>query len=643
MENLSKSDFQLASSCAQKLVYKKRGYPSSNDTDEYTKMLAQGGYIVGKMATLLYSNGVEINGSTKESLRRTKELLDKHDSITLFEPAFEFNQRLARIDIFVKEGKKIRLIEVKSASLDSQNLSQGSPKLKNYVNDISFQYTILKDKFPDCEIECLLLMPEKSMRTSIDGLAGWFRLIEKPISQDVLNDSPEEIITQDKSKFQKPEVEFLYENDPEREKYIELIRKQGILNYLDVTESVKKLEAEIRLKAEKFITILNNELLTDSTDFKISKACKSCEFYVSNDPSCGFFDCWKETTKFPGIFNMYYGGTIGSNNYLNELIEQGQYDFEAIQADRLCKNDGSLGARNERQLIQLENTLNNTEWFSELMKVELDSWSYPLHFIDFETYTGAMPFHAGMRPYEMIAFQWSCHTILSPGSELIHKEFILTSSEFPNFRFAEELMKHIGLSGTPLMWATHENTVLRTIYYQMDQFGYQNAPLKDWLQKTIKDKDLGTEGRFIDMNAFTLNHYFHPEMQGRTSIKKVLPAIWNNNLFLHEVNFFKKYSIRDAENHVLDPYDTLYNLANDKLKEVAEDLDIQSEDVKGGTAAMRAFHRIRFDDSISLDYKEELKYRLLEYCKLDTMAMVIIWFYWKNIKTFKSSNIDSDN
>jgi hypothetical protein len=145
------------------------------------------------------------------------------------------------------------------------------------------------------------------------------------------------------------------------------------------------------------------------------------------------------------------------------------------------------------------------------------------------------------------------------------------------------------------------------------------------------------------MNAFTLNHYFHPEMHGRTSIKKVLPAIWNNNLFLHEVPLFKKYLIRDSENNILDPYDTLYNLANDKLKEITEDLDIQSEDVKGGTAAMRAFHRIRFDDSISLDYKEELKCRLLEYCKLDTMAMVIIWFYWKNIKTFKSSNIISDN
>jgi hypothetical protein len=170
----------------------------------------------------------------------------------------------------------------------------------------------------------------------------------------------------------------------------------------------------------------------------------------------------------------------------------------------------------------------------------------------------------------------------------------------------------------------------------MDEYGYQNSKLKDWLQMTIKDEKLGTEGRFIDMNSFTLNHYFHPEMKGKTSIKKVLPAIWNNNQFLHEIPYLQKYSIKDLEDQVLDPYDTLFNLANAKMRELDEEKEIQSQDVKGGTGAMRAFYRIRFDNSISKEHKEELKHRLLEYCKLDTMAMVIIWFYWKH--TSKLSN-----
>ena len=633
---LSKSDFQLASSCAKKLVYKKKGYASSNDTDEYMAMLAQGGYVVGKMATLLFPDGIEIDGKTTESLALTKKYIDEFESITLFEPAFEFNQRLARIDIFVKNGNKIELIEVKSASRDSLSPQKDNQKLKKYIQDISYQYTILKDIFPECEITCLLLMPDKSMRTMIDGFAGWFRLKEQAISNDLEYEAPAEILTQEKSKFQKPEVEFLYENHPNTQDYIDRIRNEGILNYLDVTDKAKALETEIRGKAESFINILNNGLEATSSDFQISKSCKSCEYYVSGDSNCGFFECWKDTDKFPSIFDMYYGGTIGSNNYLNELIQAGNYDFEDIQADRLSKNDGSIGSRNERQLIQLTNTLNKTEWISETMNQELASWKYPLHFVDFETYTGAIPFNKGMRPFELLAFQWSCHTIEKPGAVPIHKEFILTDNEFPNFRFAESLMNHIGLNGTPLMWATHENSVLRTIYYQMNQFGYQNSVLKEWLEKTIKDKDLGTEGRFIDMNAFTLAHYFHPDMKGRTSIKKVLPAIWNNNHFLHEIDYLSKYSMLDMENQVIDPYDTLFNLANEKMHELDDEIEIQSEDVKGGTAAMRAYQRIRFDESISKEHKEELKYRLLEYCKLDTMAMVIIWTYWNNV-TFKNN------
>ena len=195
---LSKSDFQLASSCAKKLVYKKKGYASSNDTDEYMAMLAQGGYVVGKMATLLFPDGIEIDGKTTESLAFTKKYIDDYDSITLFEPAFEFNQRLARIDIFVKNGNKIELIEVKSASRDSLSPQKDNQKLKKYIQDISYQYTILKDIFPECEITCLLLMPDKAMRTMIDGFAGWFRLKEQAFSQDLEYEAPEEILTQEK-------------------------------------------------------------------------------------------------------------------------------------------------------------------------------------------------------------------------------------------------------------------------------------------------------------------------------------------------------------------------------------------------------------------------------------------------------------
>lgn len=87
-------------------------------------------------------------------------------------------------------------------------------------------------------------------------------------------------------------------------------------------------------------------------------------------------------------------------------------------------------------------------------------FTYPLHFIDFETFNGAIPFHNEMRPSELISFQWSCHTIHIPGATPEHKLWIHTSDSFPNFTFSESLMKVIGNDETPFMWATHENTVL---------------------------------------------------------------------------------------------------------------------------------------------------------------------------------------
>ena len=116
---LSKSDFQLASTCSQKLLYKKRGYPTANDTNEYMQMLAEGGYIVGHMATMMYPEGIEITGNTAEALESTRSALEQEDC-TLFEAAIKSGQKLVRIDILVKEGNDLHLVEVKSKSHDTE-------------------------------------------------------------------------------------------------------------------------------------------------------------------------------------------------------------------------------------------------------------------------------------------------------------------------------------------------------------------------------------------------------------------------------------------------------------------------------------------------------------------------------------------
>lgn len=617
---LSKSDFQLASSCTKKLVYKKKNYPSSNDTNEYMEMLAQGGYVVGKMATLLYPNGIEIEGSTDSAARQTARLLEE-DNTCLFEATFVSKSKTCRVDILQKFTDEIHIIEVKSKSFDTSYSSEENIKnLTSYIEDVAFQYLVVSELYPQHQIKCYLLMPDKAKRTEIDALAGWFNLILPNDSSE----ATEEIITQQTPKFKKPIVEFIYDKDPNRAFYINQLAEQGILEYLDVTTKVESIQCEIKQRADLYIKILTKGI--GNNDYSISKDCKSCEFFVDDAEPNGFAECWNGLISMPSILDLYKGGTIRSQTkhqfYLNELIAEGIFNFEDLDVERFRNAKGELGSNGIRQLIQYKNTLQNTEWISDELKHIIHNIEYPLHFIDFETYTGAVPFHKHMRPYEMLAFQWSCHTVVSPGAAPIHKEWISDTSDFPNFKFAEMLMDTIGDSGTPLMWATHENTVLRAIYYQMDEYNYKNIKLKKWLERIIKDSELGLEGRLVNMDRLTIDHYFHPKMKGRTSIKKVLPAVWNENDSLHEIPYFKTYSVEKFQNYDRDPYDTLaqfHGLEDDEISNVGN-----------GTDAMRAYFRICFDNTLSASQKVELKNRLLEYCKLDTMAMLIIWMHWQS-------------
>ena len=140
---LSKSDFQLASTCPKKLVYKKLGYPTSNDTNEYMKMLAKGGYVVGMMATLMYPGGIEITGNTKEAIERTNEYLKQEDCV-LFEAAIQSGEKLIRVDILEKKGDLVKLIEVKAKSHDTEDKPEKQKKLlEKYIEDVAFQYNVI--------------------------------------------------------------------------------------------------------------------------------------------------------------------------------------------------------------------------------------------------------------------------------------------------------------------------------------------------------------------------------------------------------------------------------------------------------------------------------------------------------------------
>ena len=61
----------------------------------------------------------------------------------------------------------------------------------------------------------------------------------------------------------------------------------------------------------------------------------------------------------------------------------------------------------------------------------LKGLQYPLHFLDFETFSTAIPLFDGTRPYEQIPFQFSLHIVSKAGAKPEHLKFLVDGRERP--------------------------------------------------------------------------------------------------------------------------------------------------------------------------------------------------------------------
>jgi hypothetical protein len=348
---------------------------------------------------------------------------------------------------------------------------------------------------------------------------------------------------------------------------------------------------------------------------QLSTACRSCEYTLpAKDGKSGFESCWGELARVkPHIFDLYQGTRLkqGGANLFDQMIAEGKVSLFDIPRECIT------GPYAKRQLVQIEHTRSKTEYIDPELRAVLEKVEYPLHFIDFETCAPAVPPYAGLRPGEQIAFQWSCHTLHAPGEDPQHSEWLNTSHSFPNFRFVESLAKQLGKKGTILVWSGHEKNILCSIREQLDLFGNDNTTLAKWIESVCGNGE-DDPGRLLDMCLLTAHYYFHPSMEGSTSIKEVLPAVWGANDELRRASWCRQYE-RSSNGELLNPYSTLEPIAVDGSEVV----------VREGTGAIRAYQLLTYGGAgVSREAKEAWGALLKQYCSLDTLAMVIIWRHW---------------
>ncbi len=235
------------------------------------------------------------------------------------------------------------------------------------------------------------------------------------------------------------------------------------------------------------------------------------------------------------------------------------------------KDIPSTFALNDKQQKIVEVAKSGKEFINrEAIKREFKGFEYPLYFLDYETYLAAIPLFDGYHPQQQMVFQYSMHKMESLGGEVTHSEHLSVTKNDPSISLAEKLIKVIGNSGTVFVWnKTFEvgrNKELAEIHPDYADFF-----------KKLND-------RIFDLGDF-INYgmYNHPGFKGSWSIKNVLPVM-------------------------------------------VPELSYSEMEIGKGDQAMIAWWRL-INDELHIDEAEKTKMALLEYCKLDTWAMVRIFQY----------------
>ncbi|WP_445424809.1 DUF2779 domain-containing protein [Alishewanella sp. HL-SH06] len=646
---LTKSRFKLALECPTKLFYTaKPEYANQSLDDPFLQALADGGFQVGELAKQYFSGGIDIETlDVEKALAETRQLMTR-DHVVIFEAAIRYQQLLIRVDVLVKSPGAIQLIEVKAKSYnpekDGDFLNKSGKidsKWKPYLYDVAFQKYVIAAAFPEHNVSSYLMLADKQQACQSAGLNQKF------------------LLTRDERSRRGVKV---IQSLTQQDLAVPLLRKVNVDHVVNKILSGNNSDDLPLSSFSENVAYFSKAYADDvRLSAELGAKCKTCEFKTMPNQTelalkSGFIECWQQRLGWQeSDFNdanvlSLWNFRKADRFVKNGLIKLKQFTEEDIDFDGNLSTPLSTTARQWLQISKAKNQDDTVFIDKAQLRRVMASFTYQLHFIDFETSTAALPYFKGMVPYETVAFQFS-HHVLHLDGKIEHKTQFLEAApgQFPNFDFVRTLKAALSSDqGTIFRYSNHENTVLNHI---ANQLAASEEADKDQLIDFIKsithsgqDKTEKWQGSrdMVDLLELVKAYYFDPTTKGSNSLKAVLPAILNRSDALKNYYSSPIYGTADMpslnfqhhtwielndEGEVIDPYKKLPKLFQDASE---HDIALLSEadELNHGGLALSAYGKLQF--TAMSDYERaELESALLKYCELDTLAMVMLYQGWQ--------------
>ncbi|HVX39930.1 MAG TPA: DUF2779 domain-containing protein [Gemmatimonadaceae bacterium] len=190
----------------------------------------------------------------------------------------------------------------------------------------------------------------------------------------------------------------------------------------------------------------------------------------------------------------------------------------------------------------------------------------PVAHIDFETVQLAVPRWNGCHPYDQIPVQLSAHVVHADGSTA-HRAWLYDGDGDPRAEAAHAILDACrGARTVTAYYSPFEKECIRLVARAVPEHAAELNAIADAI---------------VDLLPIVREHVYHPAFGGSFSLKKVLPVL-------------------------------------------VPELSYEGMPIAEGQTAQVQLTRLMFEPGMSAEERREIRDALLEYCELDTYAMVAL-------------------
>jgi hypothetical protein len=557
--------------------------------------------------SLRYANRRFTSDDTETAIKETENWL-KEESVAVCGAVLKSGSLITRIPILVKEGSRFTVVQIhgklrKRSQPKEISAVPDSRSATIYLLKAAYRCEVVNRLFPETDIEVQFFFPDRTYRCGTDNLYT--------LMKGVRDNAPEETLVEECNRLF-TEVDATGGASQVRRRMPENVSHRSfqgwpIAKICDTLTETDWREGNI-------------------FDVRINRECKYCDFRKSSDNKSD--GCWNqfffdEELAHPDrhVFEL-----IGHGN--DEDAEKGFHfqeqvpfidqfnSFELLQKSGL--NTIPIYQRRLLQMLGSRDDLLPRLWLkSEIQRIK--ELKYPLHFLDFEAATAALPTDRGFGPYHPVVFQFSCHTLKKDGS-VSHTGWLDDSGSDgnPHVQFVRQLAEVDRIfEGTLVQYSQFEYRALRGLLSEFQRNSMLYEGEIDIVKGLLQGESAGDTDRFTDLSKLIADYYYNHRLAGGLGLKQVLKSVL---AFMSRDEGKREFrmGLHDLNINLLEPppgksKPDPYSIIGDEKLNIDE-----------GSVAMNAW--ISMKSGLLREGEEHAVPLLLKrYCALDSCALLIIF------------------